>query len=160
MTGVITQDVEALATQRKLADMRQRVYRLEEALLRGETFECPVKHYFSKGIYAREIFIPKGTILTGKIHKYKNLNIMSMGELSVLTENGVVRVKAPFTVVSPPGIKRAAYAHEDTLWTTIHATEETDVEKIEAEFIAQSERDYLEFCRMLGLGEHLCLGVQ
>lgn len=142
-----------VAEDPRVADMRERVFRMEDILRQGETFECPVRGYFSRGLYAREIFIPKGTILSGKIHKYTNLNIMSMGDLSVLTENGVIRVKAPFTVVSPPGTKRIAYAHEDTVWTTVHATNETDVDKIEEEVIAQSEKEYLDFVELLKLGE-------
>lgn len=129
---------------------RAKVYELEAAMLReGVPVEMPVKHHFSQGVYARELFIPKGTVLTGKIHKYQQLNIMSQGELSVLTEDGIKRVKAPFTVVSPPGTKRVAYAHEDTIWTTIHGTDELDVDKIEMHFIAQSEDEYLEFCKAL-----------
>lgn len=115
--------------------------------------ECPVKHYFSQGLYARELFIPKGTVLTGKTHKYTNLNIMSKGKLSIRTDEGVLTVEAPFTVVSPPGTKRIAYAHEDTIWTTIHATDETDVDEIEKIFIAQNEAEYLEFCRQIELKE-------
>lgn len=127
--------------------------------MRGcEPVEIPVRHYFSNGVYAREITIPKGTVLTGKIHKYANLNIMSKGEMSVLTEDGVVRVKAPFTIVSPPGTKRIAYAHEETVWTTIHGTEETSLERIEAHFIAQNEDEYLEFAKAMRLGEQKCLG--
>ncbi len=129
--------------------MREKIYAIEDVLRKVPQVECPVTHHFSKGIYAREMFIPKGTILTGKIHKHQNLNIMSKGELTVLTEDGMKRVRAPFTIVSPPGTKRIAYAHEDTVWTTIHATEETDLEKIEAFFVAQDEAEYLEFFKAL-----------
>lgn len=111
-----------------------------------EPVEIVEKHHFSKGVYAREIFIPAGTVLTGFIHKYENFNILSMGEMSVLTEDGVIEVKAPFSVVSPPGTRRAAYAHTDCVWTTIHGTDETDVDKIEAIFISKSPEDYRLFC--------------
>jgi hypothetical protein len=103
--------------------------------------DVPVTNHFSKGVYAREIFIPKGSFIIGKIHKHENLNILSKGDISILSIDGVMRVKAPFTVVSSPGVKRLAYAHEDTVWTTIHGTDETDVDKIESEFIA---KDYSE----------------
>lgn len=118
--------------------------------------EIPVKHYFSHGVYAREIIIPKGTVVLGKIHKYSQLNICSKGDHSVLTENGVIRVQAPFTIVSPPGTQRIGYAHEETVWTTIHGTELTDVDKIEEHFIAQTYQDYLEFCNRLE--DKSCLG--
>jgi quercetin dioxygenase-like cupin family protein len=130
-----------------------KVERLEQALSQMDQVEIPVVNYFSHKIYAREITIPKNTILTGKIHKYSQLNILSKGEISVLTEDGVKRVKAPFTIVSPPGTKRAAYAHEDCVWTTIHGTDETDVEKIENHFIAKDMKEYLEFKESLLIEE-------
>jgi quercetin dioxygenase-like cupin family protein len=128
----------------------QKVEALEDQIRAMPPVDLPVTHHFSAGVYARELFIPKGTVLTGHIHKYTNLNIMSQGELSILMEDGSVkRVKAPFTVVSPPGTKRLAYAHEDTIWTTIHGTEQTDVDDIEEHFIAHSHQEYLAFRALL-----------
>ena len=111
-----------------------------------EEVELPVTHHFSEGVYARELFIPKGTVLTGKIHKFTNLNILIEGELSVSTDTGIKRVKAPLLVVSPPGTKRVAYAHEDSRWLTVHGTTETDLDVIEQAFVAQDEQEYLAFC--------------
>lgn len=127
----------------------KKISELESEMVKYEQLDIPVKHYFSQGVYAREITIPKDTILTGKIHKYSQLNILSKGEITVVTEHGPIRVKAPFTIVSPPGTKRAAYAHEECVWTTIHGTDETDLEKIEEHFIAKDEQAYLEFTRIL-----------
>lgn len=110
----------------------------------GSEIQPPVTHHFSKGVYAREIFIPKGSFIVGKIHKFENLNILSRGDISILSIDGVIRAKAPYTVVSSPGVKRVAYAHEDCVWTTIHGTEEKDVEKIEEIFIAKSYEDVPE----------------
>lgn len=134
--------------------MRQKVFLLEDELAKQPQVEMPVTHYFSKGVYARELFIPADTVLTGKIHKYENLNILSQGEMTVLTEEGMKRVKAPFTIVSPPGTKRIAYAHTDCVWTTIHATDETNVDKIELHFIAKDEQEYLYHCEKLLIGAH------
>lgn len=121
-----------------------------EAMMRDFTqIDIPVRHFFSPGVYAREISIPKGAIITGKIHKFAQLNILSKGELSVLTEDGIRRVSAPFTIVSPPGTKRIAYAHEDSVWTTVHGTDETDLGKIEKHFIADNEAEYLEYAKLL-----------
>lgn len=120
--------------------MRDKVLRLEQELLKGEPIELPVNHHFAKGLYARELFIPAGTVLTGKIHRFEQINIISQGEISVLTEEGIVRIKAPYTLVSPPGTKRVGYAHEDTVWTTIHPNpdDETDLEALEMRLIAPS----------------------
>lgn len=114
--------------------------------------ELTVRHHFSRGLYARELHISAGTVLTGEVHKFENLNIMSQGDLSVMTEDGIKRVQAPFTIVSPPGTKRAAYAHADTVWTTIHATDETDVEKIRQEVVVSSYDEYLSYCQQLSIG--------
>jgi hypothetical protein len=130
---------------------RDKVLVLEDMMREIPQLDIPVRHFFSPGVYAREIQIPKGAIVTGKIHKFSQLNILSKGEMSVMTEDGVKRVQAPFTIVSPPGTKRIAYAHEDCVWTTIHGTEETDLDKIEQHFIAQDEQEYLAFCRQLEL---------
>jgi quercetin dioxygenase-like cupin family protein len=138
--------------------VRDKVNALESMMREMPQVDMPVTNYFSKGapgrgVYARELFIPKGTVLTGKIHKYENLNIMLQGELSVLVGDEIVRVKAPFTIVSPPGTKRIAYAHEDTIWITVHGTDETDMDKIENEFVAQSDIEYIEFSESLKLEE-------
>lgn len=142
---------EVVAPQ--LFSMRDKVNAIEVEMRKLEPLDLPVRHYFSQGVYARELFIPKGTLLTGKIHKYQQLNIMSKGDMSVLTDNGIVRVQAPFTIVSPAGTKRIAYAHEDTLWTTIHGTDETDLEKIEDHFIAQSDEEYSTFLEQAKMKE-------
>lgn len=88
--------------------------------------EMPVKHYFGDGVYAREIFIPKNTILTGRIHKFNDLNIVHYGDIDVLSTNGFKRV-GPCTFTGKAGTKQIGYAYEDTLWTTFHATTETDL---------------------------------
>jgi len=136
---VIDLQINNALTPGKVRDM-------ERIMLAMPQVEIPVKHYFSKGVYAREILIPAGTTVTGKIHKFANLNILSQGEMMVSTENGVQLVRAPFTVVSPPGTKRIAHTLTDCVWTTIHGTEKTDLDAIELEFTADSEQEYLEFC--------------
>jgi quercetin dioxygenase-like cupin family protein len=140
-------------------EMRAKVRHAEREMIeRGERVEIPVEHVFSHGLYARKITIPAGTVLTGKIHKRENLNFLLAGEMSVLTEGGVQRVGPGFMVVSPPGTKRIAYTHTECVWVTVHGTKETDLEKIEAEFIAQSEQEYLEFEKAIAQQEVHCLG--
>lgn len=131
-----------------------KVVELERAMRCMDPIDIPVKHHFSQGVYAREITIPAGVTLVGKIHKFQQLNILSKGQMLVTTDDGVRRVKAPFTVVSPPGTKRAAYALTECVWTTIHGTDETDVDIIEAQYIAADEAAYLKFVEY-----QKCLGL-
>ena len=147
----VVQEAEPLTT-------RDKVHIIEAEMFKHEQLELPVNHHFSQGVYARELFIPKGTLLTGQIHKFEQLNIMSKGEMSVLVDGVIKRVRAPFTVVSPPGTKRIAYAHEDTVWTTVHGTELRDLGEIESHFIAKSEADWLDFAKVLEAESPKCLG--
>lgn len=133
---------------------RDKVFAIEALMLEQPQVELKVVHHFSKDVYARELHIPAGIILTGEIHKFENLNILSQGKMQVLTENGVEEVEAPFTIVSPAGTKRIARTLTDCVWTTIHGTNgikidpcnKDDLKLIEQTFIAKNEQEWLEFC--------------
>lgn len=119
---------------------RELIFALEAAVLAATDilFQLKTTHRWIDGIYAREIFIPKGTILTGKIHRHACISIMNQGDKTTISEDGAARLKAPFATISKPGIKRVGYAHEDTIWTTFHATKERDLKKIEDELFVDS----------------------
>lgn len=122
---------------------------------------CPLKHTFVDGAYVREITMPKGMLIVSKIHKICHPYFILKGDVSVLTEEGVVRLKAPYSGVTPAGTKRVLYIHEDTVWTTVHVTKETDLKKIEEEIIAKTfdEVDSIPFfAKEFIEGEQLCLG--
>lgn len=125
---------------------REVVHNLEAVMkIMPNQVELPVSHHFSLGIYARALYIPRDCTLVGKLHKYPQLNILAQGRLSCLIDNKIELMNAVQIISSPAGTKRVAYAHEDSIWITVHSTEETDVDKIEQHFIAQSEEEYLEF---------------
>ena len=93
----------------------------------------PLKHWLAPGIYAREIHLPGGTVVVGKIHRHRHLNIISQGSITCYTEFGLEHHTAPASFISEPGTKRVVLTHEDAIWTTIHPnpTDETDVSKLE-----------------------------
>ncbi|QPI17694.1 putative short tail fiber protein [Alteromonas phage vB_AmeP_R8W] len=100
----------------------------------GVTIEPKI--YSADGVYAREIFIPKGTALVGEIHLKAQINVVSKGKIRVATEEGVREIEAPCTFVSPAGTKRAGYVLEDTVWTTFLPTDKVSDEEVYSEFIA------------------------
>jgi hypothetical protein len=138
---------------------RQKVVNLEMSMkdeiskgnLEDTMDSCTLNHYFSPvvdeygcGTYAREMTIPKGTVIVGKIHKHAHINIISKGEVSVVTEHGKKYYTAPCTFVSEVGLKRAVYAEEETIWTTIHLTRhisEDNLDEIENEVIAKNYKE-------------------
>ena len=101
----------------------------------------PVQHSFADGCYIRQIFNPAGQLIVTKIHKKKHPFFLMVGEMSVLTEEGVEYLKAPYFSVTEPGTKRFIYTHTDCIFVTVHATEETDIKKIEEEVIAKDYND-------------------
>lgn len=129
------------------ASLRVKISALQEAVLKEPQIEVDPTHRFSKDVYAREIVIPKGSLIIGKIHKHQNLNIISKGDVSFFSTDGAFRAQAPYTFVASPGVKRVIYAHEDTVWTTVHGTGETDLDKIESIFIAK------EYAEIEGISE-------
>lgn len=130
----------------KHGGMRKQLYELQAGVADLPEVDCPLQHVFAPGAYARTIFIPAGTVIVGKIHKHQHLNILSQGVVTVVTEGGGKEyLRGPLTMVSPPGTKRAVYAHTDTVWTTVHLTKETDLEKIEGEVIAKTFEEYEQF---------------
>jgi hypothetical protein len=114
---------------------RAQIDLLEAHMRQLPPIELEPVHHFAAGLYARELRIPAGTLLTGKVHKTEHLNILSAGTITVWTEEGMRTLSAPFTLVSQPGTKRVGYAHSDCVWTTVHATDETDLERLEAELV-------------------------
>lgn len=117
---------------------RAAVQRLESAMRQMDQLDMPVNHYHAEGVYVRELPIPKGTILVGKLHRQSHVTLLTKGDVSILTENGMERLSAPCTFVSPIGTKRAIYAHEDSILVTAHGSYETDPEMLEMQLIAES----------------------
>jgi len=121
---------------------------ISDGVVESTLEDCTLKHYFTPKdneygccTYAREMLIPKGTLIIGKIHRHQHLNFISKGKVIVFTEFGEKHLEAPCTFISEIGLKRAVYAEEDTLWTTVHLTKfeaEADLDKIENEVIAPS----------------------
>ena len=104
----------------------------------------PIHEEYGCGTYARQMFIPKGTLIIGKIHRHEHLNFIMKGRVSVSTEYGPKFFEAPCVFVSEVGLKRAVYAEEDTIWVTVHQTKftgEENLAKMEDELIAPSYDD-------------------
>jgi quercetin dioxygenase-like cupin family protein len=105
------------------------------------------KHYFAPGLYMRSIDIPAGVTLTGKIHKTEHFCIVAKGDVSVMTDDGVKRLTAGAILHCKPGIKRAMFAHCDSVWINVHCNDDStqDLEKIESKYVVDTFDQLLEF---------------
>ncbi len=95
--------------------------------------EPHVEHELIDGMYVRKLFIPKGSWLIGKIHLKDCVNVVALGDITVLTELGCRRVQAGFSQGSPAGLQKIGFAHEDTIFLNVFRTDKADLAEIEAE---------------------------
>jgi hypothetical protein len=117
----------------------QKVQVLENAFLQQPQVDCPVVHRFGPSIYIREVTIPAGSLSIGHYQTTTHLNIMLTGRVTMVNEDGShIELVAPQTFVSKPG-RKIGYIHETIVWQNIYATDETDVEKLEAMFLDKSQ---------------------
>ena len=97
------------------------------------TFEIDlgIKHNFSDGLYVKEMFVPKGFTVGQHAHKFSHLSILAKGKVIVKTDTSEVNYEAPACLDIKEGVNHAIEALEDTIWYCIHATNETDIDKID-----------------------------
>lgn len=129
---------------------REKAERLERSMLSMPQADCPVRHYFAPGLYAREMTIPKGVTVTGAVHKTEHLIVVSMGLLRVSTEDGWRDVAAGETITCKPGMKNAVHALADSRWTNFLPNPDncTDTDRL-TEFYTESKA-----CELLGGSEN------
>jgi hypothetical protein len=112
-------------------DAEDALNQMDLEILKMPPRECPLIHRFTPGLYIREIFMPKNTILTSLLHLTTHPFFVLQGDVSVWYHNiPVQRYQAPYTGVTEAGTRRLLYTHEDTIWTTCHVTNLTDPDEI------------------------------
>lgn len=114
---------------------REQVERLQEQMAVMPQAELVTEHQFSVGMYMRKLYRPAGTLIVGKVHKEPHFFLCAKGEIIAWTENGMKRLQAGDVVESKAGTKRVTLAVTDAIGITIHRTDKTDLDEIEAELI-------------------------
>ena len=140
----ITEEINLSLFAEDSGDKRESIVNFETELLKLPQIKLEAKHYFANGLYARELVMPKDAAVTGKIHIKEHICIISYGDVTVVSNDGTVRLKGPCTFVGKPGSKRALYMHEETMWTAIHATDKDTVEEVEATLVTNNYEEYLK----------------
>ena len=88
------------------------------------------KHHFTDGIYIRELFLTKGTMIVGARHLKETALMVTKGSLKIFSENGLKISKAGDIIISPVGTQRAGYALEDCIVVTIHRVDTVDLDEV------------------------------
>ena len=107
------------------------------------------KHSFADGVYIREMKIQQGVILTGAIHKHKEVLFLLKGRLNIMTKDGVEEYIAPCYVITPSGSKKMGYTFEESILVGIHAnpTNTQDIKKLEDNMVVYNWEEYDEFLK-------------
>ena len=134
---------------RKRKEFRTKVSELEGILVQSGVCDTgkdlnktnPVKHTFADGCYIRQIYNPANEIIITKVHKKEHPFFLMKGKMSILTEEGVEHIKAPYQGITKPGTKRVIYTHEECVFITVHATDKVTVEDVEEEVVCATYRD-------------------
>ena len=134
---------------RKRKKFREHITELEEQGKKDNIFLSPedtkklnpVKESFADGCYIREVFNPAKELIITKIHKKQHPFFLLSGEMSILTEDGIKHLKAPYHGITEPGTKIVIYTHTDCVFVTVHATDKKNTKEIEEEVIAKDFDD-------------------
>ena len=132
-----------------------KVENLEQSMLamngpniaKGNTDLFPLKHSFSHGIYIREMFMPKDSVVIGKLHKFSHTWFLLKGELLISTDEGAANYVAPCYVNAPEGTKRIICALEDSIFINVHPNPDniTDIDELEDRLACVSYKQYDEY---------------
>lgn len=101
-----------------------------------------LNHYRIPGVYVRELKLKAGTILTGKIHNFESIGILSQGRIRILTSDGAFIVEAPYVTVDKPGIKRLGVCETDCTFVTVHRTDAEEISDIEDELVSDTFEEF------------------
>jgi hypothetical protein len=105
----------------------------------------PVIHDLKDGLYTREIFMPKGSLVVSFIHKQNHPSFFLEGEMSILTDAGEVKkIKAPMKVMTETGTQRVAYMHEDCKWVCVYRTDQTEIKEAQKDVYTLNYKDLPE----------------
>ena len=143
-----TATIRDVAAMRLLDEVEKRILdrlggeRIDRA---GDTSkDAPVFHHFTPGLYARELHMPKGMVITSQIHKTRHPFVVSKGSSFVyMGGSRWEKIEAPHFGITEPGTRRLLIIMEDTIWTTFHVTDKTDVYEIADDILIPYENPLL-----------------
>lgn len=128
-----------------MSEQLQRTHHEQISTLQDAMAQLPqapgmqTSHHFAGGMYCRRIEIPKDTIIVSKVHKTEHLFVGCVGELLVAGQGEAYTLLPGDVVPSSIGTKRLVVALTDVVVMTIHKTDITAVEELEAELMGDDE---------------------
>ena len=120
--------------------MDERIERLIEVIMPLPRIDLPTMSFLLEGMYLRQCCIPAGTAFVGRKHKKPHYFICAKGSASITVDDGIQFIKAGMVLMVKPGHQRAGVTVEDTVFITVHRTEETELPAIEDDLVVFDSR--------------------
>lgn len=134
MTNIIEQLVAKVPNAEEIGRLQEEISKMLQA------DGIVTEHFFSDGMYSRRVFRKAGTLIVGKVHLKDHFFICTKGEIIAWTEKGMKKLSAGDIIECKRGTKRVTLATMDSIGTTVHRTDKTDLDEIEAELIEFDEK--------------------
>jgi quercetin dioxygenase-like cupin family protein len=95
--------------------------------------DVQVKHHFGAGIYAKELKLPAAHYAETHSHPHAHLSCLAQGVALVQVAGKEQKYYAPCMIEISAHHKHKITAVTDIVWYCIHATDETDPDKLDAQ---------------------------
>ena len=96
-----------------------------------------IAHFFSEGVYAKQMLLLENHSAPTHVHKYDHLSILAHGRVVIAVDGKQLIYSAPACIEIKAGQEHSILAVEDSVFYCIHATNEKDVNKIDETLIGE-----------------------
>jgi quercetin dioxygenase-like cupin family protein len=90
------------------------------------------------GVYAKEVFIPSGKELRNHSHTFTHKSILASGRAVVRAGRVEQFLVGPVLINLKEGVEHSIRAVTDVTWFCLHASDETDPEKIDHTLVQEN----------------------
>ena len=108
-----------------------------------------LKHYFTDGLYLRQMKMFESSCVISLIHKRDHVWFLLTGSITVVTDGIAEHYDAPYIGFSKSGTQRAIYAHEESIFQNVFKNPFglTDLDELEDFNYSYTKNDYTDFIR-------------
>jgi quercetin dioxygenase-like cupin family protein len=99
--------------------------------------DLDVSHHFGAGVYAKETRIPARYVLVQHKHVYTHLSILACGTAMLSKGTQCIQITGPKVITVEANEHHRVEAITDCVWFCIHATHETDPDKVDDALISK-----------------------
>lgn len=90
------------------------------------------------GVYIKETHIPAGVKLSMHVHTFTHKSVLASGKALLHVGGSSKEITAPSVFVVQTGVAHEVEAITDCVWLCIHATDESDPDKIDHTIVKES----------------------